>query len=269
MLDTLKTLLPHKLRAFSIHFLISLGIFAGLLYLILVHWYPWPWFPIDGGWQGVRIMIGVDLVLGPVLTFMVFNPAKSRRELTLDFSLIALVQLGALVWGIHLVHGQRPVAIVYWNGAFHSVDAKSPGFEDYPIDKLAGFSERGPAVVFQVEPETEEEKVAMAMAIFGNDQPEYEHPQYYRPLQPHLPEVFAEALDADALRKRAPEVAEKLDRLLDRHEVKAEESYLLPFDGRYQQAIVVLTKNGRIIGHLPEVRPLPRINEKPAPAGDA
>ena len=86
MLDKLKALLPHKLRAFSIHFLISLAIFAVLLFLILFHWYPMPWFPIDGGWQGVRIMIGVDLVLGPVLTFMVFNPAKGWRELTLDFS---------------------------------------------------------------------------------------------------------------------------------------------------------------------------------------
>jgi hypothetical protein len=270
MLDKLLALLPHKLRAFSIHFLISLAIFAGLLYLIVVRWYPWPWFPIDGGWQGVRIMIGVDLVLGPVLTFMLFNPAKGRRELTLDFSLIALIQAGALAWGIHLVHGQRPLAIVYWYGAFHSVDSKSPGFKNYPIERLDTFGERKPVLVFQVEPESEEKKIEMAMAIMGNDQAEHEHPEYYRPLQPHLPEVFVDALDAARLRELAPDVAKRLDRLLERHGLKPEDAYLLPFDGRYQQAILVIAKDGRIIGHLPEVRPLPRVNEKtPPPAADA
>ncbi|MGH8562484.1 MAG: hypothetical protein ACRES4_11005, partial [Nevskiales bacterium] len=174
MLAKLQTLLPHKLRAFSIHFLISLAIFAVLLYLILFHWYPMPWFPIDGGWQGVRIMIGVDLVLGPTLTFIIFNPAKGRRELTLDFSLIALVQASALAWGVYLVHGQRPLAIVHWNGAFHSVDSKSAGFRTQSPQMLDAFGKQRPVIVFQQEPDSEEKKIEMIMAIFGNDQAEYE-----------------------------------------------------------------------------------------------
>lgn len=269
MLDKLKTLLPHKLRASSIHFLISLAIFAVLMYLILVRWYPPPWFSIDGGWQGVRIMVGVDLVLGPLLTFILFNPFKSRREITLDLGLIALVQLGALAWGIYAVQGQRPLAIVHWNGSFSSVDGKSAGFANFPLEQLSAFGERRPVVVFQQEPADDARKVEMAMAIFGNNQAEHEHPDLWRPLSAHLPEIFAGALDRDRLRETAPEIAQRLDRLLARHALKPEDAHLLPFDGRYEQAILVLAKDGRVIGALPPVRPLPRINEKPLPAADS
>jgi hypothetical protein len=255
MLEKFKALLPHKLRVFSIHFMISLVIFAVLLYLILFHWYPLPWFSIDGGWQGVRIMIGVDLVLGPLLTFIIFNPAKGRRELTFDFSLIALVQLSAMIWGIYLVHGQRPLAIVHWFGAFHSVDSKSPGFKYYPIEKLDAFGEHRPVIVFQQDPETEDEKLDMVMAIFGNDQGEYEHPELYRPLAPNLDEVFAKQVDIKALTQQSPDAVQ---RLLRKHPgTKPEDLRYVAFDGRYEQATLVFEPDGTLIGSLPPLAPPP------------
>jgi hypothetical protein len=264
MPDTLLALLPHKLRAASIHFLISLGLFAVLMYLILGHWYPMPWFPIDGGWQGTRIMVGVDLVLGPLLTFIIFNPFKSRREIMLDLGLIALIQAGALAWGIHLVHGQRPLAIVYWNGSFHSVDRKSPGFRDFPPEGLSAFGEQRPVVVYQAEPDNEQKKVEMAMAIFGNDQPEHEHPELWRPLTAHLEQIKAESLDVAEMRRRAPDVAQTLDRLLQHHDQDPAQAYLVPFDGRYQAATLVMTADGSILGYLPAMR-LPRRQTGPLP----
>ena len=57
-----------RFSAFSIHFGISLLIFAALSAVILLVWYPGYFFELDGGWEGLRIIIGVDLVLGPLLT---------------------------------------------------------------------------------------------------------------------------------------------------------------------------------------------------------
>lgn len=258
MLEKLKALLPHKLRAFSIHFLISLAIFAVLLYLILFHWYPGPWFAIDGGWPGVRIMVAVDLVLGPLLTFMVFNPAKSRREMGLDFSLIALIQIAALVWGVYLVHGQRPLAIVHWDGQFHSVDGKSAAFKNQSPDVLGKFGERRPVIVFQEEPDSEEKKIEMVMAIFGSDQAEYEHPELYRPLAPHLTEVFAQLVDAGKLRQQSPVATRKMDRLLARHGLTQADLRLVAFDGRYEQATLVFKADGTLLGALPALESPPR-----------
>jgi len=45
------------------HLLISLAVFAVLAYLVVFVWYPDFFYSIDGGWEGMRIIIAVDLVL--------------------------------------------------------------------------------------------------------------------------------------------------------------------------------------------------------------
>lgn len=44
-------------------------------------------------WWGALfgILAAVDLVCGPLLTFVLFNPCKSRRELVLDLGLVIVL----------------------------------------------------------------------------------------------------------------------------------------------------------------------------------
>ena len=83
-----------RVRAFLIHLAISFVIFLVLAYMIVVYWYPLPFFHTDGGWQGFRIIVGVNLVLGPLLTLIVYKPGKPG--LKLDLTLIGLAQAAAL-----------------------------------------------------------------------------------------------------------------------------------------------------------------------------
>ncbi|HEB55556.1 MAG TPA: hypothetical protein ENI98_04470 [Gammaproteobacteria bacterium] len=135
-----RDLLHAKLRAFGIHFSLSLAIFFILLYFILFHWYPLPFFGTDGGWQGIRIIVGVDLVLGPVLTFIAFNPRKSPRLLKLDLGLIGLAQIAVLAWGISTVHNERPYLAVFADGIFYPLtyyQLPETGLSKDEINKLA------------------------------------------------------------------------------------------------------------------------------------
>ncbi len=135
-----RDILHAKLRAFGIHFSLSLLIFFVLLYFILFHWYPMPFFDTDGGWQGIRIIIGVDLTLGPVMTFIAFNPRKVSRLLKLDLGLIALAQIAALIWGISAVHGQRPYLAIFSDGIFYPMtyyQVPQTGLNYNNINKLA------------------------------------------------------------------------------------------------------------------------------------
>ena len=61
-----------RISAFLVHLGISFAIFLALAYLVVFIWYPDFFFSTDGGWQGIRIIALVDLVLGPVLTLCVF-----------------------------------------------------------------------------------------------------------------------------------------------------------------------------------------------------
>ena len=116
-----RELVTTKLKAFSLHFGISLIIFLILLYFILFQWYPPPFFSTDGGWQGIRLITFVDLILGPTMTFVIFNPGKARKLLIMDLSIIGICQVAALTWGIWAVHNERPYFAVFADGAFYTL----------------------------------------------------------------------------------------------------------------------------------------------------
>jgi len=127
-----------RLTAFSIHFGISLLIFAALAAIIVLVWYPGYFFALDGGWEGLRIIIGVDLVLGPVLTLIVYKAGKPG--LKTDLMLIGLFQMACLAGGMYIVWSERPLALVYVDGHFYSMSADSyieanvevPDLGDFP-----------------------------------------------------------------------------------------------------------------------------------------
>jgi hypothetical protein len=110
-----------RLQVFSVHLGISLAIFAALAIAMVLHWFPGPFFATDGGWQGMRIIAAVDLVLGPSLTLIFFAPRKKKhRALLFDLVSIATVQVIALVWGTWTVYNERTVAIAFSNNQFYS-----------------------------------------------------------------------------------------------------------------------------------------------------
>ena len=101
----------NRYQAFGIHFGISLLIFIGLVCMVLFVWYPGILKEVDESWKQALIMIaGVDLVLGPLLTLIVFNPIK--KSLKMDLSVIAVAQIAALIAGTYTVHQARPVALI-------------------------------------------------------------------------------------------------------------------------------------------------------------
>lgn len=109
--------LREKLKAVGIHFIISLFIFILLVFWMYFSLYPSFYFNMSGGWQGLMLMLGVDVVLGPLLTFLVFNPHKKLREIISDLVIVGFVQLGALGYGVYTVYQEHPtLAVLYDNG---------------------------------------------------------------------------------------------------------------------------------------------------------
>ena len=104
--------LKTKLKATAIHMSMSIAVFAFLAYQIYFNWYPQPYFEIDGGWQGIRLIAAVDLVLGPLITFLIFDLSKRMRAIIFDLVVILVIQFGALAYGVYVTYTQRPVAVV-------------------------------------------------------------------------------------------------------------------------------------------------------------
>lgn len=101
--------LKDKFIAAGIHLLISIVVALFVIALLVFYWFPGSLIEL-GAIQGAKIMLIVDLVLGPVCTFVVYKKLKS--SLKFDLSVIALIQIGALIYGLITVHSQKPSYLV-------------------------------------------------------------------------------------------------------------------------------------------------------------
>ena len=100
-----------RFRASSIHLAISATVVAIILVIAFLFWYPGSTFEISGAMRPLFILVGVDLVLGPLLTLIVYKQGKPG--LLFDLWFIALVQISALVYGSYALHAGRPHYMVF------------------------------------------------------------------------------------------------------------------------------------------------------------
>lgn len=112
-----------RLKAFGLHLLgsaIVLTLTLGALYL---GWYHWPGWYLADVVHVVPVLVGVDLVVGPLVTLIIANAAKSRRELSRDIAVIIAVQLIALVYGSTALWNGRPLYYAFSENCLQVIQA--------------------------------------------------------------------------------------------------------------------------------------------------
>lgn len=117
-----------RLRCFSLHLLLSLVMAALALSLVFLVWYPSPLDLALGVTSIFLLLLGVDVILGPLLTLLVAK--KDKKTLKMDLLIIIVIQTAALLYGLYIVAQGRPVWIVYDSGKFELVQ----GYEVIGLD---------------------------------------------------------------------------------------------------------------------------------------
>ena len=69
----------------------------------------------------MRIIIGIDLILGPLLTLIVFKAEKPG--LKFDLTAIGTLQAACLAAGLYIVYSERPLFFIYYDRYFYSSSA--------------------------------------------------------------------------------------------------------------------------------------------------
>ena len=227
----------NRFGAFGIHLGISLLIFTILGYLILFHWYPDFFFTSDGGWQGIRIVAFVDLVLGPTLTLVVFNPAKPAKELRRDLSIIGVFQLACLTAGTYVVYSERPIAMVYSDGTFTSMTVDDYLEVGQPLPDLKQFPDGPPVWVSVHLPEDPGEQSRIRESAIEQRKPLRTYAEYYEAFQPDDIDPMLDGLPYAQLRARDAKTPFISD-FLKSHTGTLEDYIFLPFGTRYRLALL-------------------------------
>ena len=255
-----------KLKAFSTHLGISLIIFLILLYFIIFEWYPPPFFNSDGGWQGIRIIAGVDLVLGPLLTLIIFKSGKPG--LKFDLAMIALVQTGALVWGVWVVHHERPIAAVFVDGYFVPVPLYQIQSSGMTAQKLRAFGRKSPYWIYSKLPTDEGTLQKLRLDALRLGRPLFSFTEYYHVIDNEaLQAIRAMAIDMPEWLKNKPADIQLYIQFLKKHD-DTKNLIFLPWHARQKYEIISLdANNGKYAGTLTISAPkvtaqVPRLHSK-------
>lgn len=245
---TLATTLRPRLRAAAIHIGISTVLLAVPLYLIVFRWYPDFHFAVDGGWQGVRLMMAIDLVLGPLLTLIVFNPAKARRLIVLDLSVIGVIQLGAMAWGIYAIHSQHPIAVNFSRGAFHSITAEPLRIEKTDPQVVLQYSDRRPPLVYVRDAANDDEEARKQLQEFVGGLAEHEDPFFFQPFSANWTLVAGKARTAAERSKESRAFREALPEFLAERGGSETDYRWFPYWGRHGSCTLGFTAAGELTG---------------------
>lgn len=145
-----------------IHLLISGGVALLAALVVFVLWFPYPYRELAGGVSLFLVLVGADVVCGPLLTLVLYSPKKSRRELSLDMSLVALVQVSALLYGMYNISLARPIALVYEMDRFVLVTALD-------IDRRMPWVNSPNVVGIRTAKDSEEALQSLTLSLQGNE----------------------------------------------------------------------------------------------------
>jgi hypothetical protein len=239
--------------ASGIHFIASCALAILASAVVFLVWYPYPYRELSGGRELFFLVVSVDVVCGPLLTMVLFNPAKPKTELWRDMALVVLIQLGALGYGLWTVWQARPLYLVLEIDRFKVVTR--PVIDESKLaalpPELAPKWWMGPITVGIREPKDrqEQEKVMFEAVQGGRDYAE--RPEFYLP--------YAGAVAAKSLLKAKPievllakypaqrDDAMKIARAAD---ILLSDIYFLPVVAR-KDWVVLIDKQGAIKGFLP------------------
>jgi hypothetical protein len=221
-----------KLLAFGIHFILTALVAAAAAALIFLVWFPAPFGAMIGGAKLFMLVVGCDLALGPLLSLVIFNRTKSRRELVTDYTVVAVLQLAALSYGVWVMAASRPVYVAFSMDRYEVVMAQAISDADLAAARDPRYARRpllGPEFVAIHVPDSEQQEVLME-EISGHET--HARPRFYVPYSSALEEIRKRGGRIAELEQRHPEYRPAIERAVAASEVPLERLRWLPVAAR-------------------------------------
>jgi hypothetical protein len=238
-------------KAAGIHLAISITIALVVIAIMFFLWYPTPYFQALGGSGLLMLLTGVDVVLGPLITLIIFNTKK--KSLKFDLLCVAIVQVVALAYGVSTMFQARPVYTVFNKDRFDVViaadmsDTERAKVTDSAFKSL---SLTGPQIVAMGT--SNDMKEIQRMLESGINSRAFS--QYYVAYDSKAKEAATAAKPLTQIQKTNPAAAEKLKAFLTTQALDESKVGFLPLYTRNEDMTVILDKEtGKILAIAPVV----------------
>jgi hypothetical protein len=249
-------------KAASIHLLLSVLIVSSVALGLIFAWYGWELFTTMGVVKLLGLLAVCDVVIGPLLTLIVFRSGKP--SLRFDLTVIALLQIAFLGYGLYVMAQSRPVFMVAVKDRFDLVFAN----ELDPADLAKGGSEEhrtlswsGPRLVGGKLAQNSDER--MSLALSGLDGRDIQMlPERYLPYEEVAAAMLREAQAPEELLKSSkPEAAAKLRDAIASTGREETQVRVLPIISKRGRATMLIAADSGAVLRSVAVDPWPDLGE--------
>lgn len=161
--------------------------------------YPGVYRQLSGGVDLFLLICGVDVAIGPLLTGVIFSEGKANRELRRDLSVVIVLQIAALCYGLYVLAIARPIALVFEVDRFRVIslaDVRLQELQSAPL-QYQHLPWSGPWLLGARPAKDDERLDAIEQALAGYDIAQ--RPTFWQPYEEARHAAGARARPADSL----------------------------------------------------------------------
>jgi len=246
-----------RIVAFFTHLIISGVVAAMAVYVVFFNWYPAPLHTAVGVTKIFLMLLAIDIIIGPVITFIVYKTGK--KTLKFDLTVIALLQLVALGYGMNTVFEGRPAFVVFNVDRFdvsraHAIDPASAEKAEKIGNESAKISVLQPKWVAAVgsKDAKRRQEILFTSVQGGADWPQL--PELFVPLAQVKAQVLVKAKPLQELRKLRGDDPSSLEALAS---WKDNEVKWLPLRGIKKDMVVLVDASSATVIEVLDINPWP------------
>ena len=243
-----------KLKASLIHLSLSILLVILIIGSVLFMLFPKIFIDVTDFKEVAAIIVSVDLILGPLLTFVVFNPEKAKRLIYFDFAVIGAIQLSALVYGAFALYQIHPVYITFNIDRFTIVTARDAEPEKAVIDEYRVSKLTAGKLAFAKMPDDTEKQNELLFSVADGGEDLEKMEEYYVSIENNIADILIKSLDVELLEK-TKESKTEVKEFFENHKGKIDKFVFIPLNNDKKEAILVLDKK--------TVKPVTTINIDP------
>ena len=190
-----------RFKASGVHLSVSALIAICITIPTLIWLYPAPFFQAAGGMMLMGLILTIDVTVGPLLTFLVYD--RRKKSLGKDLAVICALQIAALVYGLYATAMSRPVFMTYVVDRFEMVSAAEVDEEELKRAPLE-FQKVGwghPQIAYAEQPADPDERSTIMFAFINSGIDLRDMFRYYKPFSQATPSILERATSFDELRK--------------------------------------------------------------------
>ncbi|MBH1971537.1 hypothetical protein FK216_09330 [Moraxellaceae bacterium AER2_44_116] len=237
-------------KASFIHLLISLAVVGSVAAYIIYFWYPLALIPMAKADKLLGLVGGIDLIVGPLLTLLVYKTGKAT--LKMDLTVIALIQAAFLSIGLYTMFMSRPVFIVASSRGFDLVfapDIAAQRLAQAQIPQYKTLSITKPKLVgvkMPTDPNEQMRIINSALAGLGDLQM---MPEYYVEYSEMIPDILANSQPLKANAHISAQAITRMATAAKAYGRNPDEVHFMPLGSSRGLAMMLVdAKTGQIVG---------------------